>query len=127
MPSEVYFKTGFGRRLRRITWAATAGLKKVNSYLFTAIGVIFPPTVTTAPSISGTTAAGDTLTCTPGVYSGSPVLTRHWQANAVDIAGATGLTYVIQAGDAGKSLRVRETATNDGGNISVLSNSITAA
>lgn len=126
MPSEVYFKTGFGRRLRRITWAATADLKKVNEYLYTAIGVIFPPTLIDGPVIAGTTAEGDTLTCTPGTYTNSPVITHQWQANAVDLPGATGLTHVITAADSGKSLRVRETATNDGGDISYLSNGITA-
>lgn len=84
------------------------------------------PSNTVAPSIAGTAAVGSTLTCTPGTWVGSPAptLTRKWQAGGVDIPGATGLTYVVAAGDAGKSIRVVETGTNVLGSASANSNAI---
>ena len=46
-------------------------------------------------------------------------VTRAWQrceaAACADIAGETGLTYVVQAADQGATLRVQETAVNGGG------------
>jgi hypothetical protein len=85
------------------------------------------PTITTPPSISGATVQGSTLTCTPGVWAGSPAptITREWLRAGVAISGATGLTYVTQAGDVGQAITCRETATNSGGSANSTSNAIT--
>lgn len=84
--------------------------------------VVAAPANTVVPTIDDTTPTiGQTLTTTPGTWTGTPTptLTRKWQKNIAsvwtDIVGATGLTYVVQAGDSGLQLRVVETGTNDGG------------
>jgi hypothetical protein len=78
------------------------------------------PRNTVAPVISGTPAAGSTLTTTDGTWTGTPTvaIARQWQrrANATaawaDIPGATGSTYTVAAGDVGQSLRAVITAGN---------------
>jgi hypothetical protein len=47
-----------------------------------------------------------------------------WKSGGNPIPGASGLTYQIAAGDAGKSITVTETATNTGGSTSADSNAI---
>jgi hypothetical protein len=82
------------------------------------------PADTAAPTITGTTNDGDTLTEHDGTWSGypAPTFTYQWMrcdsagANCADIAGETGTTYVVVAADdAGYRIRVRVTATNTSG------------
>ena len=73
------------------------------------------PLSVTPGSISGAASVGSTLTYTPGTASGGAApytYAYQWKANGVNIAGATGLTYTVVAGDAGKSLTVTITATD---------------
>ena len=73
------------------------------------------PLSVTSGSISGTASVGSTLTYTPGTASGgtSPyTYTYQWKANGTVIGGATGLTYVVAAGNAGQSITVTITATD---------------
>jgi hypothetical protein len=83
-----------------------------------------PPTNTTPPSIAGNTNLGSTLTCTPGVWTGSPTLAYQWLRDGANIAGATNLTRIILAADQGTTLSCRETGTNSAGNASATSNGI---
>lgn len=87
------------------------------------------PTATVAPSISGTPVVGQTLTCTPGTWTGTPTptVTRQWRANGVNIPGATGTTYVVGLAYANQSIRCLETATNSVGTASSQSNALTIA
>lgn len=124
MPAELYWKPGFGRRIRRITAAAAASLIKINNAFFTSIGIVEPPTVTTAPVITGGPAVGETLTVTPGTYTGSPTITRQWFEGALPIAAATGLTLDTTGIEGGQSITCVETATNDGGSVESTSNAI---
>ena len=72
------------------------------------------------PAISGTAIEGQTLTANAGAWSGSTPISHSYQwrrcdsagANCVDIAGATATTYALTAADVGRTIRVRETATN---------------
>jgi Ca2+-binding RTX toxin-like protein len=70
------------------------------------------PTNTVPPSIFGTAAAGQTLTCSPGTWTGSPTFGYQWLDDGVVIAGATGSTYVVQASNVDDNLSCRVTATN---------------
>jgi hypothetical protein len=72
-----------------------------------------------APTIGGTAAQGQTLTADRGRWSGGPEqFTYQWKrcdalgANCVDVAAATGATYVVTPADAGFTLGVRAQATN---------------
>lgn len=85
-----------------------------------------PPANTAVPTVSGTPAQGNTLTATPGTWTGTPTptLTYQWERNGGDIGTATALTYVIAANDVGAAVRVRETATNTAGTSSAWSTAL---
>jgi len=83
------------------------------------------PQPQTLPTIDGTTQVGSNLTATRGTWTGTDPITFTYQwrrcnagGNAcVNIAGATGQTYLLRPGDAGHRLRVRVTGRNaDGSN-----------
>lgn len=77
---------------------------------------VVAPAITTAPSIIGTPQVGVASSYNAGTYSGSTATrTRQWTIDATPIAGATGATYTPVSGDAGRALRVVETATNSAG------------
>lgn len=92
------------------------------------------PANTAQPTISGTTAQGQTLTATAGTWSNSPTsFAYQWMrcpasggaADASDcaaIGGATTTSYVVAAGDVGSRFRIRVTATNDDGPATAASN-----
>ena len=76
------------------------------------------------PTINGTPRVGETLTAsTAGIADADGLtgvtFTYQWVSNggtvATDIAGATNATYTLGAADAGKTLTVRVTFTDDGG------------
>jgi hypothetical protein len=73
-----------------------------------------------APAISGTARVGEALTATPGSWT--PVdatFSYQWIAGGVPIPGAAAPTYVPSAGDLGKQLTVRVTASRPGMNSGV--------
>jgi hypothetical protein len=80
------------------------------------------PLFLTRPSISGVAADGETLTAVAGVLAGDATITSAWQwtADGVDISGATGSTYVVQSGDIGAVIGLRQTATNGLGSRSLV-------
>ena len=87
---------------------------------------------TGAPTISGTTQAGETLTSsTTGIADGdglaSATFTYQWLADDANIAGATGSSYTTVAADAGKAVRVRVSFTDDAGNDEELTSAATGA
>ena len=86
-----------------------------------------PPSNLTVPSIAGVAQVGSVLTRINGAWSGGGLTYAHqWLANGVAISGATGATYTPVAGDVGKTISVRTTATNGLGSASATS-SATAA
>lgn len=92
--------------------------------LRTAVAGSVPPGVTTAPILAGDAEVGKTLTVTPGVYTGSPTVTRKWYADADEISGATGTTLVLLEAHEDKSITVKETATNANGTVVSTSNAV---
>jgi hypothetical protein len=73
--------------------------------------------------VSGSAAQGQTLTASPGSWTGSPAPTFSYQwwrcdssgANCSQIATATSQTYTAQQADLGSTLEVVVTATNSAG------------
>jgi hypothetical protein len=82
------------------------------------------PRNTVAPTVSGTTTAGQTLTASAGTWTGATQpYAYQWRrcdtsgANCVNIAGATSTTYALASSDVGSTMRVRVTATNSYGSV----------
>ncbi|HXY81328.1 MAG TPA: GH25 family lysozyme [Gaiellaceae bacterium] len=80
------------------------------------------PAVTVAPLVTGTTQVGQTLTASPGTWTGSPTSFAYtWRrcdatgANCASIAGATASTYTLTPGDIGTTVSLVVTATGAGG------------
>jgi RHS repeat-associated protein len=82
-----------------------------------------PPANTAPPTIAGTVRDGETLTASNGGWSGSTPISYAYQwrrcdssgAACLDIAGATGSTYVLIHDDVGSRIRVRVTGSNPHG------------
>lgn len=84
------------------------------------------PASIAAPGIAGSAEVGQTLTCSPGSWSGTPApsYSYQWLKEGSAIAGATSATYVVQAADEGHSLACKVTATNEAGSASETSASV---
>lgn len=83
------------------------------------------PTSTAAPTLSGTAAVGQTLTCSQGQWAGNPTsLSYTWLRGATAIAGQAGSTYVVQEADQGQTISCMVTASNAAGSASAKSNGL---
>ena len=88
------------------------------------------PSNTSLPTISGSAVQGQTLTASPGSWSGDTPITfaYQWQrcnssgASCNSISGETGVGRLVDSGDVGSTLRVKVTATNANGSTSATSN-----
>jgi hypothetical protein len=78
------------------------------------------PWANARPFASGLAAVGQTLTSTFDVWAGSPTVARQWKrcdaagGSCADIPGATGQSYVLTDDDIGHTIRVDESATENG-------------
>ena len=88
------------------------------------------------PTIAGTAQVGETLTASSAGIADADglagaVFAWQWIANDgtadADLAGATGSTYILTAVEAGKTVKVRVTFTDDGGTEETLVSDPTAA
>ncbi len=130
--SETYtpVPTDVGQMIRVVVTAGTAP----NSYSMPSepsatILSANAPQNTSAPTITGTPTALQTLTASTGDWSGDQPITYtyQWQscdsqdANCTDIAGADSSTYVPADTDVGDELQVVVTAANGAGSITATS------
>jgi hypothetical protein len=84
------------------------------------------PLVYPHPSISGTPAVGQRLTCHTGVPSGAGAqLSYAWLRDLRPIAGATASSYVVKFADTGHHLQCQVTATDAGGSATARSAFVT--
>jgi len=99
------------RRFRKL---ARRGGRPVGAKRCASEAVGSAPVNLTLPVITGTTAVGDTLTCSSDTWSGvpAPTFARQWQRDGADIAGETAATHVIVTADLGTTLTCEVTATN---------------
>jgi hypothetical protein len=84
------------------------------------------PANTAPPAITGGAALGQTLSCSPGTWSGAPTPTfaYQWLRDGSPIAGANADAYTIQEADQGHALACKVTAANKAGNASAESTQI---
>jgi hypothetical protein len=93
------------------------------------------PHNTKEPVVSGNTVVGSTLSATNGDWTGTAPINYAYQwvrcptsggkpdgSDCASISGATTSSYVIGSADAGKRLRIRVTASNADGSVTVASN-----
>jgi hypothetical protein len=110
-----------------VTAANAGGTGSADSNLLGPV-VPQPPSVVTAPSLSGDAIVGSTLTVDPGSWSDpAATLSYVWErcdgnATCTAIDGVAGTTYVLTVGDVGFHIRVAVTAANAGGTGSADSN-----
>lgn len=78
------------------------------------------------PSISGTPAVGQKLTCQTGVSSGtSAKLSYAWLRDQIPIPESTASTYTVKGQDSGHHLQCQVTATDEGGSATAKSAFVT--
>ena len=82
------------------------------------------------PTITGTAQVGETLTAdTTGIADGNGLenaaFAYQWLADDVELSGATSSSYTLVAIDAGKSIKVRVSFTDDGSNDESLTSAAT--
>ncbi|HKY24867.1 MAG TPA: hypothetical protein VJM07_06910 [Gaiella sp.] len=132
-----------GRRLRvqvvATNDAGTAAAGSNATAIVTESTTTGPPRNLAEPSISGTPAVGRSLVAGVGTWAGQPTLTYAYQwvrcdaggglpdgSDCTPITGATTSSLVPTSDDAGRSLRVRVTASNGLGTLTVASNATAA-
>ncbi|WP_201455999.1 beta strand repeat-containing protein, partial [Bradyrhizobium macuxiense] len=90
------------------------------------------PTIST-PTISGLAQEGQTLTASANAGQGDNPVSYQWMENTgpggsyVNIAGATGSTYVVKESDEGFKIEVVATATNEQGLTAAATSTATSA
>jgi hypothetical protein len=78
------------------------------------------PVNTAPPTLTGTPALGQTLTCSTGTWANSPTSFSYaWLRSGVPIAGQTTNKYVVQAADEGHAISCQVTAGNGGGSYTI--------
>ena len=87
---------------------------------------------TGAPTISGTSQVGETLTANTSGIADADGLSNvqyeyQWLADDADISGATNATYTLVADDEGKAVTVQVSFTDDAGNEETLTSAATDA
>ncbi|HEY2201239.1 MAG TPA: carboxypeptidase-like regulatory domain-containing protein, partial [Solirubrobacteraceae bacterium] len=79
------------------------------------------PVNTEAPKLTGMPAVGQTLSCSAGGWVNSPTgYTYTWVRNGSPIMGQTGSSYVVQRPDYGHSISCQVTASNSGGEYTIV-------
>lgn len=106
--------------LALVTVRNADGSSTANSKPSPAIADNVAPQNSAAPTISGIPAIGQTLTATPGSWTGAPTFNFKWlQCDAAGAAcsdtGSRGRTYGVHSDDLGRTIRVEVTATNPKG------------
>ena len=83
------------------------------SYSLTQAALVASQCCLSPPAVAGTAAVGAVLSVTPGLWLVDPAAgqaaAHQWYRDNTAIAGATGLSYTVQASDAGHALTCRET------------------
>jgi hypothetical protein len=110
----------------RVRASSPAGVGLGAGQLFTTAISAQVALVHPNPSITGTPANGQLLTCHAGLPAGAAAqLTYAWLRDEIPIAGATGSTYQVKGQDTGHHLQCEVTATDGGGSASAKSAFVT--
>lgn len=113
------------RRATRLLFSAmAAALALLFVPAFALAAAVLPaptPVNTSAPTLTGTPAPGQTLTCSTGVWANNPSGYAYaWLRDGSPVSGQYASTYVVQTGDSGHSISCQVTASNVGGEYTVV-------
>ena len=121
----------------RVSFTDDGGNQETRTSAVTVAVAAVPNSAATGePTISGTAQVGQMLTASTSDISDSDGLinatfTYQWIANDgtedTDIQDATGSTYTLAAADEGKTIKVRVSFTDDGGNQETRTSAVTVA
>ena len=121
----------------RVSFTDDAGNDEQLTSAATGAVVATPPPppntpATGVPTITGTARVGETLTAdTTGISDDdgldNAAFAYQWLADNAEVNGATASTYTLTDADAGKSIKVRVSFTDDAGNDEELSSAATGA
>jgi hypothetical protein len=110
----------------RLLASSASGTSAGEDVTFTTAVSSGVPLVFAHPSITGTPAVGQRLTCRSGVPSGSTAqLSYLWLRNLLAIPGATASSYTVKGSDTGRHLQCQVTARNAGGSATARSAFVT--
>jgi hypothetical protein len=110
----------------RLRAASATGSAVSADAMFTTAVSTQVPLVFPHPSISGTPAVGQRLSCHTGVPSGTTAqLSYLWLRDLRPIPSATGSSYVVKFADTGHHLQCQVSATNAGGSATARSAFVT--
>jgi PKD repeat protein len=113
-----------GHRVRAVVLATNPQGSDSGTSAPTAVVAPAPATALAAPTVTGLTTDGQTLTSDQGTFSGTPTINYAYRWERCDAAGlhcsdiqsgGAGATYVLTSVDVGRRLRVRVIASNAGG------------
>lgn len=101
----------------RVGVTATNQLNATTVYSSNTATPTYPPQCTAAPVIMGIPAVDQFLYAFMGIWSGDNLNppTYQWQANGINIAGATNGTYAVSSAYVGQTLTVVVTVSNSDG------------
>ena len=135
-PTYILAEADEGKTVKvRVSFTDDAGNEETLTSAATD-AVSAPPTpnnpATGVPTISGTAQVGETLTAgTSGIADDDGLdnvsYSYQWLADDAETAGATGSTYTLVDADAGKSISVRVSFSDDAGNEETLTSGATDA
>ena len=124
-----YVADAVGALSLEVTASNSEGAASLASTAVSVLEALAAPVNLTPPVISGTAQVGQTLTVvSDGDWSGNPApsLARQWLHDGVEIPGAVGTIYAVQAADAGTEVSLRVAATNSEGTVTADSAPISA-
>ena len=115
----------------RVSFTDDAGNEESVTSAATAAVIAANTSATGAPTIGGTARVGESLTASTSDISDADGLanasfTYQWLADDADINGATTSSYTVVAADAGKTIKVQVSFTDDDGNEESVTSTATA-
>jgi Bacterial Ig-like domain (group 3)/Glycosyl hydrolases family 16 len=118
---QVIYTTGASHSIQS-TYSGDTNYERSISSTLTETVAAPAPVNTGEPVVTGTVAAGDTLSTTDGTWDNSPTaFSYQWQrcgtdgTGCINISGATSSNYIVASDDAGHTIEAQVTATNSGG------------
>ena len=90
------------------------------------VATVTPPVNTVKPAIKGTAQEGQTLTCSPGTWTGTPEIKYYfeWKRNDIIIEEANTDSYLLGSFDVGQLIKCTVIAANNVGKTSADSNTV---